>query len=100
MNAGMARGGTLSLRAMKLGVIGCGKMGTALIQGAIKAGVVAAGDVTGCDPFDKSREAFAKATGATVHATVAAVAAGSEVLLHQAKIGQPSASDKRSTAAA
>ncbi len=66
---------------MKLGVIGCGKMGTALIQGAIRAGVVAAGDVIGCDPYEKSREAFAAATGAKVTADPADVALVSEVLL-------------------
>ena len=36
---------------MKLGVIGCGKMGTALVEGAVKAGVTKAADITGCDPF-------------------------------------------------
>ena len=56
-------------------------MGTALIQGAIRAGVVAAGDVVGCDPYEKSREAFALATGAKVTATVAEVAAACEVIL-------------------
>ena len=66
---------------MKLGVIGCGKMGTALIQGAIRAGVVAAADVIGCDPYEKSREAFAKATGAKVTADMDAVIAASEVIL-------------------
>lgn len=65
-DAGMCGGDPLILPAMKLGVIGCGKMGTALIQGAIRAGVVAAADVFGCDPFEKSREAFAKATGTKV----------------------------------
>ncbi len=45
-------------------------MGTALIQGAIRAGVVAAADVVGCDPYEKSRESFAEATGATVTASI------------------------------
>lgn len=66
---------------MKLGVIGCGKMGTALVQGAIRAGVVAAADITGCDPYGKSREAFAQATGATVTADIGEMAAASEVIL-------------------
>jgi pyrroline-5-carboxylate reductase len=66
---------------MKLGVIGCGKMGTALVQGAIRAGVVTAGDIIGCDPYEKSREAFAQATAATVTADPAEVAAKCEVLL-------------------
>ena len=56
-------------------------MGTALIQGAIRAGVVAAGDVTGCDPHGKSRETFANATAARVTADVAELAAACEVIL-------------------
>lgn len=66
---------------MKVGVIGCGKMGTALIQGAIRAGVVEAGDVMGCDPYEKSRETFQAATGAEVNSDVETVAACSDVLL-------------------
>lgn len=66
---------------MKVGVIGCGKMGTALVQGAIRAGVVLAEDVMGYDPHEKSRETFREATGAMVAADLLAVASGSEVLL-------------------
>ena len=56
-------------------------MGTALIQGAIRSGVVAAGDVMGCDPYVNSREAFAKATGASVSDDLAPVAAACDVLI-------------------
>lgn len=66
---------------MKLGVIGCGKMGTALIQGAIRAGVVAPQDVIGCDPYEKSRASFSEATGAKVTADPQEMAAASDVLL-------------------
>jgi len=66
---------------MKLGIIGCGKMGTALIQGAIRAGVVASADVIGCDPSEKSREAFAAATGARVGTSVGDVASACDVIL-------------------
>jgi pyrroline-5-carboxylate reductase len=66
---------------MKLGVIGCGKMGTALIQGAIRSGVVAAEDVIGCDPYETSREAFTAATGARAVAELCKVAAESDVIL-------------------
>ncbi len=66
---------------MKLGVIGCGKMGTALVQGAIRAGVVESADVIGCDPFDKSREAFFLATAAQVTTDVVEMAAASEIIL-------------------
>ncbi len=66
---------------MKLGVIGCGKMGTALVQGAIRAGVVGATDIIGCDPFEKSREAFVLATAAKVTTDVVELAAASEIIL-------------------
>ncbi|GAA5127609.1 pyrroline-5-carboxylate reductase [Luteolibacter yonseiensis] len=56
-------------------------MGTALIQGAIRAGVVASGDVYGCDPYYKSRENFAAVTGAHVSADIAEIASASDVLL-------------------
>jgi pyrroline-5-carboxylate reductase len=66
---------------MKLGVIGCGKMGTALVQGAVRAGVATSGEITGCDPVAAAREAFAKATGAKVSADIAEAAVAGEVLL-------------------
>lgn len=66
---------------MKLGIIGCGKMGTALIQGAIRAGVVCATDVSGCDPHENSRQAFTKATGANATSEMNASVADSEVIL-------------------
>lgn len=66
---------------MKLGVIGCGKMGTALIQGAIRSGAVAAADVIGCDPYEKSRETFARATGAEAVSEISRVAGECEVIL-------------------
>lgn len=66
---------------MKLGVIGCGKMGTALVEGAVRAGVAGSGEITGCDPIPAARDAFAKATGAKVFAGIAEVAAVSDVLL-------------------
>lgn len=56
-------------------------MGTALVQGAIRAGVVGVADVIGCDPYEKSREAFVKSTGAAVTAEMGAVVAASEVIL-------------------
>ena len=65
---------------MRLGVIGCGKMGTALVQGAIASGAVDAADVTGVDPYQAARDHFAKATGARVAADISALA-GCEVIL-------------------
>ena len=66
---------------MKLGIIGCGKMGTVLVEGAIRSGVVSAAEVMGCDPFAGSREAFAQATGSQVFSEITEIAAASEVLL-------------------
>ncbi len=48
---------------MKLGLLGCGKMGTALVEGAIRSGAVAATDVIGVGRREETREKFVKATG-------------------------------------
>jgi pyrroline-5-carboxylate reductase len=56
-------------------------MGTALIQGAIRSGVVAAADVIGCDPYEPSRESFTRATGAAAVGEISRVAAECEVIL-------------------
>lgn len=55
-------------------------MGTALVQGAVRSGVVKSGEIVGCGPRPGSRDAFAKATGAKVTADIAEVA-GCEVIL-------------------
>lgn len=66
---------------MKLGVIGCGKMGTALVGGAVKAGVTRSENITGHDPFPAARDAFVQATGATITESAAGVAEHSDVIL-------------------
>ena len=65
---------------MKLGVIGCGKMGTALVEGAIRSGAVAAADVSGVDPLQGARDHFTNATGAAVAAEISTLA-GCDVIL-------------------
>jgi pyrroline-5-carboxylate reductase len=67
--------------AMKLGVIGCGKMGTALVRGAIEAGVVAAADVLGTDVIAAACESFSAQTGARTTTNLTELLAESEVLL-------------------
>jgi pyrroline-5-carboxylate reductase len=66
---------------MNLGIIGCGKMGTALVQGAIRVGVVSVAEILGCDPAPASRVAFTQATGAPVTHDAATLASTCEVIL-------------------
>lgn len=56
-------------------------MGTALIEGAIRSGVVAATEVIGVDPWLGAREPFTKATGARAFADISAVALCEVILL-------------------
>lgn len=65
---------------MKLGVIGCGKMGSALVEGAIRSGALQAEQVTGCDPQPEAARAFAAATGAHVVDTIGAMEADTYLL--------------------
>jgi len=70
----------LVCRDMKLGVIGCGKMGSALVEGAIRAGAVTASQVSGCDPSPQAAQAFAAATGARLVDGIAALEADTFLL--------------------
>ena len=70
-----------SLPHMKLGVIGCGKMGTALVQGAVNAGVVKSADVLGTDVIAAARENFTKACGAETTADIAVLISACDTLL-------------------
>lgn len=45
---------------MKFAVIGCGKMGTALVAGAIQSGALRAEEVIGLDPIEAARQHFAR----------------------------------------
>jgi pyrroline-5-carboxylate reductase len=74
--------GGFSVGAMKCVVIGCGKMGTALVGGAIRAGALSADQVTGCDPYPAAAAAFAETTGAkTISDAAFAVADADAILL-------------------
>jgi pyrroline-5-carboxylate reductase len=55
-------------------------MGTALVEGAIRSGAVAAAEVIGVDPYHGARDGFAKATGAVTHVEISALG-GCEVIL-------------------
>lgn len=78
---------------MKLGVIGCGKMGTALVEGAIRSGAVVGANVVGVDPYQGARDHFAKVTGATVSAEISAVSGCDVILLCTKPLDIPSALD-------
>ena len=52
----------------KIGVIGAGKIGSALIQGMINAGLVTKGQVMASAPRKEARDALAKGTGIAVTA--------------------------------
>lgn len=56
-------------------------MGTALVQGAVKAGAVTAGDIRGCDPVAAALEAFTAATGAQTAADAAEIGATCDTIL-------------------
>jgi pyrroline-5-carboxylate reductase len=65
---------------MKLGVLGCGKMGTAWVAGIIRGGAVKPADVIGVDAKAAAMEDFVKATGAG-SATSLLDLAGCDVIL-------------------
>ena len=66
---------------MKYGFIGCGKMASALLQGALQSGLFAAGDVTLSDAIPAASEALSRQTGARAVATNAEVAAAADLLV-------------------
>ena len=56
-------------------------MGTALVEGAIRSGAVAAADVIGVDPYPGAREQFANATHARAADDISALAESEVILL-------------------
>jgi len=66
---------------MKFGIIGCGKMGTALVQGALRAEVINASALIGVDPYDSARETFARVTGGQATDSISSLADCDVVLL-------------------
>lgn len=66
---------------MKLGVIGCGKMGEALVGGIIRSGVAQAADVSVYDTWAPSMEHLVAKLGVRAAVGNSEVAASSEVIL-------------------
>ncbi len=64
-----------------IGFLGTGRMATALAQGIVRAGLVAPARVLGADVEAAAREAFARATGATVVTSNAEAAAAPTLIV-------------------
>ncbi len=66
---------------MKLGVIGCGKMGSALLGGILKAKLCAPSDITVFDAYEPAVEGTVKKFGVKAAASNSEVVEASEVIL-------------------
>jgi pyrroline-5-carboxylate reductase len=66
---------------MKLGVIGCGKMGGALVEGIVRSGVGSGSETFLFDSYGAAAQALAEKTGARVVESNAAVVARADVIL-------------------
>jgi pyrroline-5-carboxylate reductase len=75
---------------LNIGFIGAGAMAKALAGSFTRAGLVSSKNLMASDPFDRAREAFAKAVGAKTTASNAEVVASSKVLLLAVKPNQVS----------
>ncbi len=73
---------------LSIGFLGAGKMATALAQGFVRAGLVAARQVIASDPSPAARAAFAKAVGAKTTDSNPAVAKFAAVLVLAVKPDQ------------
>lgn len=72
---------------MKIGFIGCGKMATALVQGVLKSGLAAPGDILLSDAYPAAVEKLAKATGGTGVASNAELFNAADVMVLAVKPG-------------
>jgi len=73
---------------LNLGFLGAGKMATALAQGFVNAGLVAAKDISASDPFAAARDSFAREVGAKILASNAEVVKTAPVLILAVKPDQ------------
>ncbi len=75
----------------RIGMIGAGQMATALGQGFLRAGLVAAENLIASDPSEEARQRFGQATGARTTADNCEVAAQCDVVFLAVKPQQMSA---------
>jgi pyrroline-5-carboxylate reductase len=72
----------LAMLSIKIGLMGAGRMATALARGLVGAKIVPAAAIVACDPSDEARKAFAsEIAGTTVGANAADVALADVVIL-------------------
>lgn len=71
----------LRLRGMKFGIIGCGKMGSALVRGMLSTGICTPKEIQLCDRDHEIAADLAKATGASLFTDAPGLSAASEVIL-------------------
>lgn len=65
----------------KFGLIGTGQMGTALVSGWLRGGILASDQVLAADAFAASRQRFAELTGVTVHESNSDVVRDADVIV-------------------
>jgi pyrroline-5-carboxylate reductase len=70
-----------SFRQMKLGFIGCGKMGSALVQGVLKARLYRATEVYVTDKIDSASRELADKTATQMVPDAAAVSAACDIII-------------------
>ena len=70
---------------MKIGVVGGGQMGAALVKGFLRAGIATAAEVTVVDTDAKARARLSEETGVATTADVADAARGAELLIAAVK---------------
>lgn len=66
---------------MKIGIIGCGKMGSALARGVLAAGICSPADMLLCDRAADAAETLAGVSGAAVAADARSLSAASEIII-------------------
>src|SRR6266480_4368495 len=75
-------GEVLAMLSIKIGLMGAGRMATALARGLVRAELVPAGAIIACDPSPDARKAFAsEIPGAMVDGAKAADVARADVVI-------------------